>query len=215
MPGETQGRQPEGKLVSLQEALNLLQSSTFKIRIEKNRQGDWEWGTGFFISKIDGTIDGTAFTVYHNLPEPVRKNKRGVLDAFYKGSWYKFECLVAESSQEDQGDIAVLKLHLPPPNLIVGLSIAYFDPSLPEHQHVQFWAGRPVCAFGFPCEQRGLGERFVDGNIDAGQPLVEIDLPDAYGYNIATTVKRLRFLSLRAKELKGISGAPILDRETQ
>lgn len=214
MASRIQEQNPRDKLVSLQDALRLLRSSTFKIRIERNHQGDWEWGTGFFISRVDGTVDGTALTVYHNLPELVRKNKKGLLDAFYRGSWYQFECLVAFSSPENQGDIAVLRLYHPPPGLIEGLPIAYFDPSLPEHQRIQFWAGKPVCAFGFPCEQRGLGERFVDGNIDAGQPLVKIDLPDAYGYNIITTVERLRFLSLRAKELRCISGAPILDRET-
>jgi hypothetical protein len=34
-----------------QQAKNLLQSITFKIRIEKNPHGNWDWGTGFFISK--------------------------------------------------------------------------------------------------------------------------------------------------------------------
>jgi hypothetical protein len=74
-----------------------------------------------------------------------------------------------------------------------------------------------VCAFGFPFEQTGQGERFVDGNFDSTQPLVEVDKKSLAGTGPKVTgmVEWLRFYGgERAKELQGISGAPILDRET-
>ena len=38
-------------------AADLLRLASFRVRIEKNRFGNWEWGTAFFISP-----DGYALT---------------------------------------------------------------------------------------------------------------------------------------------------------
>lgn len=139
------------------------------------------------------------------------------MDAFYDEQELTFECLIDLSLPEHEGDVAVLKLRDPSTKPIHSLPIAYLSLDLPFQQRNKFWAGRPVCAFGFPFERTGQGERFVDGNIDSAQPLVEVDAKDlgGAGPNITGTVEWLRFYGgARAKELAGISGAPILDRET-
>jgi hypothetical protein len=199
------------------QAHKLLRRIAFKIRIEKHRHGYWEWGTGFFISS-----NGYALTAFHNLPRSVITAGHGTIEAFYKGQTrdeqkLALECLIDLSLPEHEGDIAVLKLLDPPTMPIHSLPIAYLDLALSYHLRSQFWAGRPVCAFGFPFEKEGQGERFVDGNIDSTQPLVMIDIKESEGAgpNIVGVVECLRFYGgERAKELKGISGAPILDRET-
>lgn len=204
-------------MLTAKEARELLRTITFKIRIEKHSKGYWEWGTGFFIS-----IDGYALTAFHNLPNSVLKGKSRTIDVFYGGQpkgeqKLTLECLIDLSLPEYEGDVAVLKLLDPVTMPIHSLPIAYLDLALPFHQRSQFWAGRSVCAFGFPCERTGQGERFVDGNIDSTQPLVKVDVKDLEGAgpNITGTVEWLRFYGgERAKELAGISGAPILDRET-
>lgn len=204
-------------MLTAEEARELLQTITFKIRIEKHPEGYWEWGTGFFIS-----INGYALTAFHNLPDSVVKAKGGTIDVFYKGQAkgeqkLALECLIELSLPEQEGDIAVLKLLDSSTMPIHSLPIAYLSLAMPFHQRNRFWAGRPVCAFGFPCEMTGQGERFVDGNIDSTQPLVAVDKKDlgGAGANITGTIEWLRFYGgERAKELAGISGAPILDRET-
>lgn len=51
---------------------------TFKICLEQNPAGAWEWGMGFFISK-----DGYALTAFHNLPATVVQANGGTMDIFY------------------------------------------------------------------------------------------------------------------------------------
>jgi tetratricopeptide (TPR) repeat protein len=198
-------------LLSPLAAQERLRRVTFKVRIEKNPHGACEWGTGFFISP-----DGYALTAFHNLPQPVKDAEGGTVDVSYKDAPYTLECLVSNSLPESHGDIAVLHLPNPPADLIECVPVAYLDPALPRQQRMQFWAGRPVCIFGFPFEQTGQAERCVDGNIDAGQPLVEVDEKASAGWGptIETKTERLRFLGLRAEALEGISGAPLLDRQT-
>ena len=193
------------------ESLDLLRRITFKIRIERNEEENWEWGTGFFISP-----EGYALTAFHNLPGAVVQAESGNVDARYKGQWIQLECLVKYSLPEQEGDIALLKWLQPDRTILEHHHIAYLNPSLSRHERNQFWAGRPVSAFGFPFEERGQGERFVDGVIDAGQPISEIEevSRSGGGPRIIGKVERIRFLGVRAQDLEGISGAPMLDRET-
>jgi hypothetical protein len=65
-------------MLSLNEALDLLNRCSFRIPIEQNAQGDWEFGTGFFI-----TPTGFALTAFHNLPKAVVANGGGMVNAFY------------------------------------------------------------------------------------------------------------------------------------
>jgi hypothetical protein len=199
------------RLLTPSEAQKSLRRVTFKVRIERNPAGAWEWGTGFFISK-----DGYALTAFHHLPDTVVQANGGTMDIFYREQWFTVECLLPVSLPEPEGDIAALKLPHSTSGLGQYLPVAYYDTSLSFQQRVQFWAGRPICIFGFPFEESGQAERFVSGIIDGEQPLVDRDNKSRHGYGPAITgsVEWLRIIASRAQRLEGISGAPILDRVT-
>jgi|GEM_PF-2862597 len=195
--------------LSLKEARDRLRRATFKIQVRRNENNEQIWGTGFFISK-----DGYALTAYHNLPESVTRAGKGEIKIYYKNRWLTVECDMDHSNPES--DIAVLKLIDAKDAPIEAVQVGYFDSNAAGNDRHAFWAGRPVCAFGYPTNDVGLEERFVDGNIDASQPFVSSSgLPeDEIKSGILEETERLRFCSLRAYEMQGYSGSPVLDRES-
>jgi hypothetical protein len=199
-------------MLTIRDAFNSLRRITFRLRIEKNDEGAYEWGTGFFVSP-----EGHALTAFHNLPRDVLEAGEGRIAGFYAGREISLECLVSNSLREEEGDVAVLKWSDGPAHGVDYIEIALLDQgSSPQHRSL-YWAGRQVCAFGFPFEAEGLGERVVDGCIDTLQPLQVIDQVElgGCGPGITGTVEWLRFFAgERARQLEGISGAPVLDRET-
>jgi hypothetical protein len=198
-------------MLAISEAVDILRLVSFKLRIEPNDHGAYEWGTAFFISP-----EGHALTAFHNLPRLVLNAGEGRVAGFYRGQWIWLECLMSDSLQEEEGDVAVLKWSGSTSDVDY-VQIAFLDQRFSRQYRSQYWAARQVCAFGFPFEAGGLGERIVDGSIDSVQPLQVIDLVGHHGFgpDITGTVEWLRFFAgERATKLEGISGAPVLDLET-
>jgi hypothetical protein len=199
-------------MLALSEAVDILRLVTFKLRIEQNSEGAYEWGTGFFI-----TPEGHALTAFHNLPKSVVDAGEGRVTGFYRGETISLECLVSNSLQEREGDVAVLKWGDGSTSDVDHVQIALLEQGFSRQYRGQYWAGRQVCAFGYPFGERGLVERMVEGLIDTMQPLEVLDLVEhgGFGPGIIGTIECLRFFAgERATQLKGISGAPVLDLET-
>jgi len=194
---------------SLLKAQDALSRACFKIMIVGLPDDCLAWGTGFFISK-----DGLALTAYHNLPGKITRTGEGRLDIFYGNKQLKVDCLCTQSNAD--GDIAVLRL-VDTRGLSIGfLQPGFFAPKSAHTERYQFWAGRSVCAYGFPSNTKILKDRFVDGNIDSGQPILKITEIDNDNLCevVLKEVRRLQFVSLRSCMLYGISGAPVMDRES-
>lgn len=194
---------------SLFKAQNALSRACFSILISNLPYDDATWGTGFFISR-----DGFALTAYHNLPCELYRSGKGKIDIYYQDKWLTVECIGDHSNADS--DIAVLKLIDTRGIDIRWLQPAYLDLKSTCTERYQFWAGRSVCAYGFPSNSKLLEDRFVDGNIDSGQPILkisEIEKDDHCGM-VIKKASRLQFISRRSCRLYGISGAPVMDRET-
>ena len=124
-------------MLTAAEALDRLRGITFKLRIEKNRHGAWEWGSAFFISS-----DGYALTAFHNLPAQAVQTGRGQISGYHKEQWITLECLVSNSLPEHEGDIAVLKWIEPPANGVEHIPVACLDPASSTQQRNRLWAGQ-------------------------------------------------------------------------
>jgi len=200
-----------GHMLSLVDALEMMRRAVFRLRIEKNSEGMWEWGTAFFVG------NKTALTAYHNLPSDQISSGRCVLSAFREGEWFNLTFSVTHSLRESEGDIAVLELSEAMPAGAAHLNLGYVPDQIPRRDRVLTWAGRPVCAFGFPFQGASQEGRLVPGLIDSTQPLVECDWKEQRGRGpgvIGWTDWLRIHADDNATRLEGISGAPILDRET-
>lgn len=193
------------------EAAERLRRASFKVRIEEEN-GVWWWGTAFFIS-----ADGVALTAYHNLPKAVRDAGRGQVTGEFMEKPLRLEYLVDRSVPEEEGDIALLQWNEAPAGEVPHVEVGGLDPVWLRQRRVQLWGGRPGCVFGFPFARAGQGEKVVHGSVDVASPLVDFDMrdQDGAGPNIIAHVEWMRFAAgLRAGELRGISGAGLLDRES-
>jgi hypothetical protein len=200
-----------------EKARDRLKRATFKIAIEpveQRRQEDWWWGTGFWISK-----DGYALTAFHNFPEAAKAavgdNSCIVLAYLDAGPSLELQCLPSISLPEKDGDIGVMKLVNASPAKATDVVEIGRVMLQDDGDRKKFWAGRHVCTYGFPVHAKGpgQGEREICGDIDSFQPLEVIDIKR--GPDIIGRIECLRFRAPeRARELSGISGAPILDCES-
>lgn len=223
----------KSKFLSEEEARELLLRCTFKIPIEPvtekearelciesdDKNKHWWWGTGFFIS------EDYALTAFHNLPKEVRLGESSTLTAYYKEHNIQFDCLVASSLAEPEGDIAVLKLRKGRLIDVEFISAGYLDVpasfvrSEQQRQRRQFWKHRKMLIYGFPREEverfEGQVGRSIDGEIDEWEPFVPADT--TRGPYIVGEAEWLNFHAQKKEQaelLKGISGAPMLDYET-
>lgn len=201
---------PSGVL-SIGEAFERMRRAVFRLRIEKNQQsGMWEWGTAFFVGQ------GIALTAYHNLPSD-KSSGRCDLTAFHQGEELRLTCFLDHSLCLPQGDIAVLELVGAIPTGTAWLELGFLPRHTPWRDRVRFLAGRSVCVFGFPFEQDSQVSKLVPGLIDSCQPLAERDWKEQHGEG-SGVVGLTEWLRIHTDDnanlLPGISGAPILDRET-
>lgn len=197
-------------MLSLPDARELMSRAVFRLRIEKNQQsGSWEWGTAFFVE------DRIALTAYHNLSSA--RDPR-TLRGYHEGTWFDLTCSMAYSLPQAKGDIAVLEVVGAIPEGTTPLRLGV-PGQVSRRDRVHFFAGRSVCAFGFPFEHGSQESRLVPGMIDSAQPLVERDWKEQYGTSdpgIAGLTEWLRIhTDDNATQLPGISGAPILDLHSE
>jgi len=158
------------------------------------------YGTGFFVDE-----QGLALTAYHNLE---RCAPETLLRAVYQGKevqlrWRKDLSLAS-------ADIAVLEwadargaVRIQP------LRVAFLDPRTSLRGRRTHFQGRAVLLYGFPVTNGGAVGRLMAGSVAADEPVAELVLGDS-----AAASERLRICGTRITELEGMSGAPVLYRET-
>ncbi|MDZ7392521.1 MAG: hypothetical protein ONB25_06485 [candidate division KSB1 bacterium] len=200
-------------LLALDKVVEMLNRATFVIRLEeahKYRGRTYHyWGTGFFFYSQGEEV--LALTADHNVrPCPTKNHFVG----YYKGGRIKLEWVREWSSE--RADIAAMRLTDCKADFdIETLPVAYLDPELPVRARRQFWAGRQVAIYGYPVrgevDNLDAGKKLegwlVDGEIDTAQPLID-------SIEGETTVQRFNIHGSRIEGLGGISGAPVLERES-
>jgi hypothetical protein len=143
-------------MLTLNQARDLLERCSFRIRIEKDKQGNWEFGTGFFI-----TPNGYALTAFHNLPKRAVKNGRGRVKVFYRNLSKPLWLVWRPDLSDRDSDIAVLQLPKPGGVAFEWLTPAFLSPDLPHDERLEFWRGMTdLLVFGFPVRNVGRHQRW-------------------------------------------------------
>ena len=188
-------------LLPIDEAHQTLEKASFRLQLP-----DGCWGTGFFISK-----DGWALTADHNL----RNYRRVHFIAHYKGKELKFRYHRDSSSQH--ADIALMKVaqELPADLDVDYLTVVFLDPKFPKRVRIDYFRGKQVCVFGYPVRGTRLETWFIDGTINATDPISK-SLEGTSGSRSAQVIEceRLRIIGTGTDtRLGGISGAAVFDQE--
>jgi predicted ATPase/pSer/pThr/pTyr-binding forkhead associated (FHA) protein len=179
-----------------------LRLATFRLHAGKD-------GTGFFFTPE------LALTAYHCLSAAGR---RRVFSAYYGDRSIRLSWERDLSSEAD--DLAVLRLRSTDVQ-VQPVSVGFLD--LSELERRRLWAGRDVVIFGYPIRDMSDGdsqqtEWEIDGTIALNQAVVG-------SFEKDRRIERLRIVGSgipntddkdgpqRLSRLRGISGAPILDRD--
>jgi hypothetical protein len=91
-------------MISPTDAFAIVRRALFRIPIEQDTDGQWWWGTGFFISQ-----DGHALTAFHSLPVLVSAGRRGQVRALDLAGGAFVLDYVPMAGDKDR-DVALLRL---------------------------------------------------------------------------------------------------------
>jgi Trypsin-like peptidase domain/Domain of unknown function (DUF4384) len=187
---------------------------------------EWQWlntrrhGTGFFISR-----EGLALTAYHNLAEALDlveapENAEEPITVKWQGKavpmYWKLPA-AGDAEWQRRLDVAVLEarppIHIETP--VCGL--AYLDSSWSRQERAQRWKGRPIALMGYPRDYPKEA-KLVVGTISADEPIVDPKIQGCEdkpaGYADQALGLGVDFQQNVQYTLTGVSGAPLLDRDT-
>jgi Trypsin-like peptidase domain len=193
-------------MITISEAYASARGAIFRMPIEPGSEGQWWWGTGFFISST-----GYALTAFHNLSANVAAARRGQVQGLDPaGNPFLLDFIPMAGDKER--DVALLRLCEEKRPTFQHLPLAALPDGLSNDERVRFWAGRPAVISGFPVSEQGQEEESIAGHMRGDGPLGIEDEKD--GDRLAAQAEKLRIVPDRSTDLPGISGGPVIDLET-